>query len=188
MFVFSWRLFQIVSNTMDLDASWGQGSIRSDFHFVTFRSLVAVQDGLLLSTTFGLVLALLDAVVLEKIQLLHLQKQQRICMQWSIVHCQQFDTFGILWHSLPRVVDSCGHISVHCHPFQCRILVPLLGPLDFTFLTRPPLPHSVHVWGRETVPCPSTVLSRRSELRLGGADAIRNLITVTKYDDPELKL
>ena len=50
---------------------------------------------------------------------------------------QKFDTFGYVWHSLPRVVDSCGYdISVHCHPFQCRIWVPhRVGPLDFTFLT-----------------------------------------------------
>ena len=147
---------------MDLDASWGQGSSRRDFHFVTFvtvRSPFLIQDGLLpsksaLSTTFGLLLTLLDAVVLEKIQLLHLPKQQRICVQWSIYIARSLillASFGILWHPLPRVVDSCGYdISVHCHPFQCRIFFPLLGPLDFTFLTRPPLPHLVHVWHLRT--------------------------------------
>ena len=103
---FFWRLFQIVSSTMDLDGSWGQGSSRRDFHFVIFQSpfRMGLLSKVARSTTSGPVLALLDAVVLEKIQLLHLPKQQRICVQWSIdsiVHCQQFDTFGILWHPLP---------------------------------------------------------------------------------------
>ena len=99
---------------MDLDASWGQGSSRRDFHFVTFQS--PFRMGLLSkaarSTTSGPVLALLHAVVLEKIQLLHLPKQQRICVQWSILHRQKFDTFGYFWHSLPRVVDSCGFLWI----------------------------------------------------------------------------
>ena len=127
---FFWRLFQIVSSTMDLDGSWGQGSSRRDFHFVTFQWPLAVQDGLLSkaarSTTCGLLLALLDTVVLQKIQLspsTKAAKDLRAMIDWF--DCT-LPAVWYFWHSL-------ASFALNCHSFQCRILVPLLGPLDFHF-------------------------------------------------------
>ena len=100
--------------------------------FVTFRSPLAIQDGLskvAMSTTFGPVLALLDTVVLEKIQRLHLPKQQWICLQRSILHRQKFDTFGYFWHSFGTFAQG-GFLWISRH--SCKLVFISMSNLGAT--------------------------------------------------------
>lgn len=170
------RLFQIVfSNTMDLDGSWGQGSSRRDFHFVTFvtfRSPLAIQDELLSkgarSTTCGL-------------------RRYNFSIYQGSKRCACNDRFYIARSLI--VLDTFGTFAQGCgFPWishSCKLLFISMSNLGDTssrttrlHMTSPFSPD--HLCPTQSVSRLGIVLSvnlsqlRRSELRVGGADAMRN--------------
>ena len=172
------ELFPIVSNPLNMDASWEQ---KWYFDFVTLQSPLAMKVSHLPMawaiwvTRLVLGISILsDAMVLQQIELVDLQKLQRLCM---VLCAMDVNGFSMIWD--PQWFDSLGHF-LPSHRYELCALPSFLLSILMPFTSPFSPDHIFAPLGDPLGPCLRKEEAAMEEHEAGRIAALGN-------GDPELK-